>query len=102
MSEPEWTSDGPSIVAPENLQKIRDALDAGYIVLEHMHYFGGRSLDKMFVEDFEDFMDYVNTKAKPGDQFVIYAMEKLFDNKLYTLKAKYPDAKGRVPVGGAY
>jgi hypothetical protein len=101
MNAPEWVA-GPSILSPENLQKVREALDRGYIVLEHMHFLGGRSLDKMFIEDLEDFMEYIKTKAKPGDLFVIYAMEHLFDRELYTVKAKYPDDQGRIPVGGAY
>jgi hypothetical protein len=102
MSAPEWVTNQPNIMSEESLAKVRAALDKGYIVVEHMHFYGGRSLDKMFIEDFEDFMDYVRAKAKPGDQFVIYAIEEMFDKKLYTLKAKFPDAEGRVPVGGAY
>src|SRR5438105_2336035 len=102
MSTHEWVADQPNIVSEESLSKIRAALAKGYIVVEHMHFYGGRSLDKMFMEEFDDFMDYVRTKTKPGDQFVVYAIEELFDKNLYTLKAKFPDAEGRVPVGGAY
>jgi hypothetical protein len=102
MSTHEWVTDQPNIMSEESLTKIRGALDRGYIVVEHMHFYGGRSFDKMFIEDFEDFMDYIRAKAKPGDQFVIYAIEEMFDKKLYSLKAKFPDDQGRVPIGGSY
>jgi hypothetical protein len=103
MNSNNWTHDPSSNIASEqNKTKIRDALTKGYIVLEHMHFGGGTGLDKLLIDEYEDFLTYIETKAKPGDQFVIYAIEDLFDRGLYLLKCKFPDDQGRTPRGGSY
>lgn len=98
----EWVVDVANVLVPANLARIAAALEQDYIIVEHLHYAGGSSKDTLLFGSFEEFMEHLTTKTKPGDLFYIYALHELYDRKLYLLRAKYPDAQGRTPPGGPY
>ena len=98
----EWCVDAAHILSAENLAQIRAALEQDYIIVEHLHFAGGSSKDTLHFGDFDDFMAHLTAKTKPGDLFYIYALNDLYEKKLYLIRAKYPDAQGRTPIGGPY
>jgi hypothetical protein len=70
----EWTPDGQKILSDENLEIIRKTLeDEGPIIVEHRFYRGSRSPDRFVFEDLDEFVEYVNSKARPGDAFYIWS-----------------------------
>jgi hypothetical protein len=61
----EWSPDGRKILSAENIEAIRKALeDEGPIIVEHWHYYGSRSPDRFVFDDLDDFMEYVQGKAR--------------------------------------
>jgi hypothetical protein len=49
---------------------------------------------------FDDFKAYLDTRVKPGDAIDVWPFPT--DIATAIARAKYPDAEGRVPLGGAY
>ena len=97
-----WVIDEAHLLSADNLAQIRAALEQDYIIVEHLHLAGGSSKDTLLFGDFDAFREYLTAKAKPGDLFYIYALHDLYEQKLYLVRAKYPDAQGRTPTGGPY
>jgi hypothetical protein len=63
-----WTTEGRKINAPENLKAIEAVMAMiGPVIVEHWLYRGSRAPDRLVFDDFEELMDYLNTKASPGD-----------------------------------
>jgi hypothetical protein len=98
----DWVTEAPNILSGEANERVRKACDQGEIVVQHMYFFGGRALSTHVFHDYEDFEEYLKREAKPGDQFVVFDLEDLWEKKLYAVKAKFPNSEGKVPVGGSY
>jgi len=98
----EWVTDAPNILSGEANERVRKAFQNGDVVVQHMYFAGGRSLTAHLFYDYEDFEEYLKKEAKPGDQFVVFDLEDLWWRTLYTVKAKFPNAEGKVPTGGPY
>ena len=99
MNEPNWTTDGESILAPDTLDKIRHHLEnVGYLVVMHKHWCSGCAPSALGFDDFDKFTEYLDAEAKPGDKILIWPWP---DGKPMFEK-KYPNDKGQFPVGGAY
>ena len=99
----DWSPDGRKILSEENLAVIRKTLeDEGPIILEHWHYRGARSPDRLVFDDLDDFTEYVRGQARIGDAFHVwsYAAVCRDDNEL--AGGKFPDEDGCVPRKGAY
>jgi hypothetical protein len=99
----EWSPDGPKILSAENLESIRKTLEGeGPIILEHWHYNGSRSPDRFVFDVFDDFIEYVQGRARIGDAFHVwsYAVVCRDDNEI--AGGKFPDEDGCVPRKGAY
>jgi len=67
----EWVVDVANVLVPANLARIAVALEQDYIIVEHLHYAGGSSKDTLLFGSFEEFMEHLTTKTKPGDLFYI-------------------------------
>ena len=99
----EWTPDGQKILSDENLEIIRKTLeDEGPIIVEHRFYRESRSPDRLVFEDLDDFVEYVNSKARPGDAFYIWSFYLICTDESIIAHGKYPDDDGCVPKKGAY
>jgi len=99
----EWTPDGRVILSDENLDAIRKTLeDVGAVIVEHRFYRGSRSPDRFVFDDFDDFLEYVNGRSRPGDAFYIWSFEELCKDENTLAHGKYPDADGCVPKRGSY
>ena len=99
----EWTPDGHKILSDENLGIIRKTLeDEGPIIVEHWFYRGSRSPDRFVFEDLDDFVEYVNSKARPGDAFHVWSFYLICRDEKVIAHGKYPDADGCIPKKGAY
>jgi len=55
----DWHSDGPAITNSEVLKRIHDALEDRILVLEHWHYRGSRAPDRIVVDDYDNFIEYL-------------------------------------------
>jgi hypothetical protein len=99
----EWTLDGQKILSDENLKAIRAMLDdVGAIIVEHRFYRGSRAPDRFVFDDFDDFLEYVNSRSRPGDAFYIWSFEELCKDENTLAYGKYPDVDGCVPKRGSY
>jgi hypothetical protein len=104
MSDPnKWLATGPNILSPANLDAIRTVLDdVGPIVVEHWFYYGSRSPDRVVFDDYEDFLEYLTHKTKPGDAIHVWSFAAVCSDKNSLTHGKVPDSEGRVPENGAY
>ncbi len=98
----DWSKAGANILSPDLLAKIRAALEQEPLILEHWHYYGSRAPDRMIFEDYEDFLTYLKSHARPGDSFHIWGYAALCRDDNELVWGKYPDEKGRTPRRGAY
>lgn len=98
----DWNADGAKITAPETLDAIRRCLDDSPIIVEHWFYRGSRGPDRLIFDDYDDFLEYLNTHARAGDSIHTwnFAALCLDDNEL--AHGKCPDDNGLVPRRGAY
>ena len=99
----EWSSAGPSILDPERLAKIARVLaDEGPVILEHWFYRGSRAPSRLVFDDYDDFIAYLKTEARPGDAFHVWHYAELCRNDNQLAEGKFPDTSGRTPRKGAY
>lgn len=103
MSEVEnWSTTGANILAPQLLDRVRAILEQQPIIVEHGLYRGASAPLRLIFEEYEDFLDYLKSRAKPGDRFLIWGFGDLCRNDNWLANGKYPDEVGRTPRGGAY
>ena len=98
----EWTSDGRKITSDENLEAIRRALEEGPVITEHWFYYGSSAPDRLVFDDFENFMEYLNTKAFAGDALYVWSFADLCKDDNTIAVGKCPNDSGRVPKKGCY
>jgi hypothetical protein len=99
FSSDNWTAMGDNILAEDLQRKIQHHLEkVGYLVALHKHFCGGRAPTPLGFDDYDEFRDYLRTKVRPGDKFLIWSLpegEPLFQGMC-------PNDKGEVPIKGAY
>jgi hypothetical protein len=98
----EWSKTGANILASELLSEVRNILEREPIIVEHRLYGGSSAPLRLIFDEYEDFLNHLRSRAKPGDRVLIWGYSDLCrdDNKL--ADGKYPDDRGRTPRGGAY
>ena len=104
MSEADdWNTEWPNILAPEALAKIQQVLEEqGPVIVEHRHYRGSSAPDRFVFDDYENFLEYLKSYARPGDVFWVWNYAELCKDENRIANGKYPDAEGRTPRRGAY
>ena len=99
----DWGPDGKKITSPDILAIIQETLDkTSSVIVEHWHYRGGRSPDRLVFDDFEVFVEYLATKAKAGDAFHVWSFATVCTDASVFASGKLPDSDGCVPRRGAY
>ena len=97
-----WGTDAPSVLAPERLAAIKQALQGSAIIVEHRFYRGSCAPDSLVFDDYDDFEEYLRTKVSAGDSLWFWRYADLCRDDNCVTHGKYPDTDGRVPSGGAY
>jgi hypothetical protein len=99
----QWTADAAKINTPENLEAIRRVLEeSGPIVVRHSFYRGANRPDHIAFDEFEEFEEYLNTKASAGDAIDVWNFADMGTAQNRFAFGKCPDDEGRVPKKGAY
>ncbi len=98
----EWIVEGRKIGSQEELDKIAVALEKSVLIVEHRHYRGGSSPDRLFFEEYEEFVEYLQQHGHEGDTFRIWSFDEACRENNVIAEGKCSDAKGRVPRKGAY
>ena len=99
----EWTTDGPKIDSGENLEVIRRVLETrGPIIVKHWFYRGSSRPDYIAFDEFDEFEQYLNTKASAGDAIDVWNFADMHTEQNRLVFGKCPDDQGRVPRKGAY
>lgn len=62
-----WTTTGANILAPEQRDAIRRALEVSRLIVEDRHYRGARAPDVLVFDELESFDAYVRDHTRPGD-----------------------------------
>jgi hypothetical protein len=70
--------------------------------LEHWHYYGSRSPDRLVFDDLNDFMGDVLGRARIGDAFHVWSFTAVCRDDNELASGKFPDEDGCVPEKGAY
>jgi hypothetical protein len=55
-----WSVDGASFLAPELLTTIQLILEQAPVILEHRHYRGARSPNRMVFDEYDDLIAYLH------------------------------------------
>lgn len=97
----DWVQGGELITSPETLAKIAAVVERTVLIVERRHYRGASAPTRLFFEEQEEFLAYLNDHARPGDAFRAWAFD-LCTEANATAIGKYPDKIGRVPLKGAY
>ena len=97
-----WVPHGRRIDAIENLDAVRQCLERGPVIVEHWFYYGARSPARLVFEDFEAYMEYINSHAKPGDAIHVWDFSAACRDDNAIASGKRPDSDGCTPLGGAY
>jgi hypothetical protein len=98
-----WTPNGRQILSDENLNVIRKTLDdEGPIILEHWFYRGSRSPERFVFDEFDRFLEYVQTSSAAGDAFHVWSFGSVCNDQNSIASGKFPDVDGAVPTRGAY
>jgi hypothetical protein len=102
VEEDRWSLQGRTILAPEQRVAIRECLERSPIIVEHWYYRAGRSPQRRVFDDLEDFENYLEAQARPGDAFHVWEFAALCRDDNTVASGKYPDTDGCVPEQGAY
>ena len=97
-----WGTEAANVMAPERLEAIRQAVEQSALIVEHRFYRGSRSPDRMVFEDYDEFRQYLQAHAVPGDSFWFWRYDDLCRDDNSFTQGKFPDTDGMVPSGGAY
>jgi endo-alpha-1,4-polygalactosaminidase (GH114 family) len=99
----DWTVNGPNIMDPEKLERIRRTLEQiGPIIVEHWFYYGSRAPKRLVFDDYEEFLEYLQTKARAGDTIHVWDYAHVCRDENELTSGKCPDHNGQVPLKGAY
>lgn len=99
----DWSTEGAKITSPEVLDTVRKALEKnGTIIVEHRFYRGSCAPDRLFFDDFDEFLEHLNKHASAGDNILVWGYLDVCRNDNWLAIGKCPDDDGRVPHGGAY
>jgi hypothetical protein len=98
-----WSQSGQVITETISLNRVREALSQGKILLvKHWHYRGSRCPDHVAIEDFDDFVEYLRSSAVAGDAIDVYDITHAITDAQRVAHGKCPNEKGEVPERGAY
>ena len=89
-------------MAPGLLAIIREILDRQPIILEHRFYRGSSAPLRLVFDEYEDFLNHLKSRARPGDHFLVWGYSSLCRDDNTLADAKYPDDGGLTPRGGSY
>ncbi|MDZ4867373.1 MAG: hypothetical protein SGI91_08645 [Alphaproteobacteria bacterium] len=98
----DWADRSQNFLSPDRIAKIKAALAAQPIILEHRFYYGSRAPDRLVFDDFDEVQEYIATKVSPGDALWVWGYTDLCRDDNDIAHGKAPDAHGRTPKGGAY
>lgn len=98
----DWSKDGVNISSLDILAKVQTILEQGPVILEHWFYRGSRAPSRLIFDEYEDFLNYLTSEARPGDQFLAWDYAALCKDDNTVVSAKYPDASGRTRRRGPY
>ena len=99
----EWGPNGRTITSPETLGAIRHCLETnGSVIVEHWFYRGSRAPDRMVFDDYEAFIEYLDSNAFAGDAIHVWSYSDLCRSDNELVNGKCPDDDGLTPKRGAY
>jgi hypothetical protein len=98
----QWTTDGEKI-SDEKLAAVKEVLiKTGPILVQHWFYRGGRAPQHVVFDQYDEFIEYLQSNAKAGDAIDIWNLELLLRVENTLIRAKCAAEDGTVPKGGAY
>lgn len=102
MDKAGWTSEGPNILAPEQLEVLERVLEESFVIVEHRFFNGSRAPRAMVFDSFEALASYLRENSGPGDSIWCWRYDQLCRDDNALTHGKVPGADGRSPRGGAY
>src|SRR5690349_16548069 len=90
-----WYDNGEKINSQENLKKVKDCLENSSIIVQHWHYRGASSPDRLLIESFDQYVEYLSKNVNPGDILEIWSFVSSCKTENILVDGKYPDNKGR-------
>jgi hypothetical protein len=98
----DWQENGPSILRQELLDRAWLVLrHEGPLILQHLFYRDDRATELIVIDEYDDFLGYLEASAGPGDEIHVWSFREVCrgDNRL--MAGRYPDSRGRTPQRSA-
>lgn len=103
VTDDEWVKDGRKLTSVERLDRIRKAMESrGSILVEHWRLRGGQAPARLVIDEFEDFVEYIQKEVAGGDAVDIWLVHELCTAENRFEWGKVPDVDGYTPQRGAY
>src|SRR5262245_56737589 len=90
----EWENEAPNIDSSERRSVIKDAIDAGPVIVEHWFYRGSSAPDRMVFDDPEELDEYLRTKTYAGDFLRFWKFHIACDSDNCLIDGKCPNENG--------
>lgn len=81
-----WTSEIPSLLSGDNVERMREALRRGLVCGLHAFYAGGGGPEACAFSEFDHYLDTV-LRSRPGDWFTLWSVADLSAQNLLLCEA---------------
>jgi hypothetical protein len=99
----DWSEDVPRITDDATLARIRQVLEnRGPVIIEHRWYRGSAAPSRLILDDYDDFLQYLQSSAFAGDAIDVWSYTDVCDPRITLASGKCPDPAGQCPRRGAY
>ena len=98
----DWSDHDENILAPENLARLKAALEQEPLIVEHRHFRAASAPDRLIFDDYDELHAYLHANAHAGDHLLIWRYSSLSRDDNLFLSGKFPDPRGLTPRRGSY
>jgi hypothetical protein len=99
------TQNNSLLVSPEDLASVRQYLSVSYNEIINVYVSWDTrtaAIDCGDIDSYDDLEGDIRNHSHAHSEIYIFPLTDIDKPEHYLLQAKYPNAKGEVPIGGAY
>jgi|ERR1041384_4192827 hypothetical protein len=87
-----WTKDAPNVLAEQNLERVRTALESGWVCGYHLLFAAGASGYPVVFSAYGKYLEHVD-QSRPGDFFALWSVAKFRQEGLLLVDESYETGK---------
>jgi hypothetical protein len=89
----------------QGLWTVKTYLDVPYNEFLALYLWAGTLAIEVYLNDidgFDELLEDVDRYSRPGGEIYVFPFTRIGTEEYILLQGKYPNAEGKVPIGGAY